>query len=311
MRINEMSFNINQRSQGLIILSLLLTIFFVNLQDAKAQLNPLTSIYYQNQYLANPAMAGMDEYLKINLGYRKDAGSTPGMPVVQSFTADYGFTSKAGVGLKVYNDEAGLLQRTSAMGSYAYHLPLGSAGQKLNFGISLGVMNERIDNADVNGDAGDNQIGRFNQREVFIDGDFGMAYTSGQLTVQGAIPNLKTYLKKDDNNYTVDRSTFFSAVSYRFYPTQSDGVEVEPKVAYRGVKGYDNIVDLGTNVAISNGALNILAMWHSSQSATFGMGINYKNAFTFTGMYTTQTGEVSAISSGNFEIALSINIGRK
>lgn len=311
--MRKMSFYTKYFRPAIKVTGLLLIILVSNTQQSKAQLDPMSSIYFQNQYLVNPAMAGQDQILKLNLGFRKLAGSTPGTPVSQSFTGDYGLSDKVGLGVKIYNDKAGLLQRTSAMGTYAYHIPLGADNQKLSFGLSMGIMNERIDNAEVNGDAGDEVIGRFNQREIFVDGDFGGAYTSNGLTVQGALPNLKTYFKRDANTYTVDRSVFYTAISYKFYPDMSSsGLEVEPKVAFRGVKGYDNIVDMGANVAISNGALNVMAIYHSSQSATFGMGINYKNAFTFTGMYTTEMGQVSSISTGNFEVALSINIsGRK
>lgn len=277
--------------------------------QSKAQLNPMSSIYFQNQYLANPAMAGMEEGLTLNAGYRKQWSSIPGSPQTQAFTGEYGFSNRVGMGLLINNDKAGLIRRTNVMGTYAYHLPLGDAGQRLNFGLSLGVKTERINLMDVNGDNGDVLVGQFNQRETNVDGDFGLAYTSGGLTLQAALPNMKTYFKTDVAYHTVDRSVFYSAASYKFYSGQSmDAVEIEPKLAFRGVKGHTNIVDAGANVAIIEGALNFMGMWHSSKSVTFGIGMDYRNSLTITGMYTTDTGDLRGYSNGDFEIGIKLKV---
>lgn len=291
-------------------MAIFLIIIFFWAQESKAQLNPLSSIYYQNQYLANPAMAGLEQGLALNLGYRKQWSGISGSPQSQSFTGDWGFNNRVGVGLALYNDKAGLLQRTRAMGTYAYHLPMDSENTRLNFGISLGFMTDYIDIQDINGESGDVSVGEFNQRRTFIDGDFGVAYTSGSLNVQGAIPNLKTYFKKDENENTVDRSLFFTAISYKFH-LQSSGLKIEPKIAYRGVKGHDSILDVGTNLSIIDDKLSFMGIWHSSQSTTFGMGMNYKKVLTFIGMYTTETGALSGYSNGDFEMAVKINLFRE
>jgi len=280
-----------------------------SIAESSAQLHPLSGIYYQNQYLGNPAMAGQEEGLNINLGYRQQWSSMPGAPVTQSLTGDYGFSSKVGLGLNLYNDKAGLLSRTRVMGTYAYHLPLDGESRRLSFGLSLGFMNERLAEEDVNGNPNDVSIGRVNDRETFIDGDFGLAYTSNKLTVQGALPNMKNFFKKDDNENTVDQSTFFTAVSYKLYFPQSlNGMGIEPKAVYRGVKGYNDILDAGARITFAGEALHLMGMYHSSQSATFGAGVNYKQALSIMGMYTTETSALRGYTSGNFELALKVRL---
>lgn len=274
-----------------------------------AQLNPLGGMYFQNQYLANPAMAGLDSGLNLNLGYRQQWSSIPGAPKTQSLTGDYGFGNKVGLGLNIYSDEAGLLRKTRVMGTYAYHLPIGADEQKLNFGISLGFMNERIGYEDLKGDAGDQNVGRFNQRETYIDGDFGVSFTSNRLTLQGALPNLKTFFKTDANTNNVDRSTFFTAASYKFYFAQSlDGLRVEPKACFRGIKGLDNIGDIGAEVSFADESVNLMGMYHTSQSATFGMGVNFQKTLSILGIYTTETSALSGYTNGNFEIAVKVGL---
>ncbi|ANF53291.1 hypothetical protein A0O34_21970 (plasmid) [Chryseobacterium glaciei] len=54
-----------------------------------AQLNPMGSTYFQNQYLANPAMAGIQQDWKVNVGYKVQWTAIEGAPTMQAVTADY------------------------------------------------------------------------------------------------------------------------------------------------------------------------------------------------------------------------------
>ena len=273
----------------------------------KAQLNPLAGIYFSNEYLGNPAMAGREQGLILNMGYRQQWSTIPGAPKTQSFTADYGTGKKVGLGLNVNNDEAGLIKRTRVMGTYSYHLPLDEDSRKLRFGVSLGFMDDRVMNENINGDPNDPSVGKFNDRETYIDGDFGVAYTSTRLTIQAAAPNLKNIFKKDNVTGAADRSTFFTAVSYAFYfPKALDGLGVEPKLAFRGVEGFDNILDAGANFSVANGAASVMAVYHSTESATIGMGARIKSLGEINANYTTATAALSQYTSGNFQIGLKV-----
>ncbi|HEY0896332.1 MAG TPA: type IX secretion system membrane protein PorP/SprF, partial [Sphingobacteriaceae bacterium] len=192
-------------------------------------------------------------------------------------------------------------------GSYAYHLPLNTDGQALHFGVSVGFASERVMNENLNGDQGDQSVGRFNQRETFVDGDFGAAYTDSRLSIQAALPNLKSFFGTDENK-AVDRSVFYSAVSYKwFFGTGVNSGTIEPKVAFRGVKGHDNLIDAGANLSLINNQLMLSGMYHSSQSATFGVGVIYNKALSILGMYTTETAALRGYTNGNFEVGVRYN----
>lgn len=287
-------------------LILLLTV--ANRDKALAQLDPMGSQYFLNQYLANPAMAGLAEGLILNGAVRKQYSTIPGAPSTQTLTAGYQMNSRVGWGLNLYNDAAGLIRKTRVVGSYAYHLPLSNENNQLHFGISLGFMNERIGYDDVDGDQGDVAIGRFNERDTYVDGDFGAAYTSKHLSIQAAIPNMKSFFGTDENN-TIDRSTFFSSLSYKWFLNSGIGATtLEPKIVYRGVKGHDNLFDAGANLITASNQLIFTGMYHSSQSATFGMGVNVNTALTILGMYTTETSAMQGYTNGNFEVGLKYQV---
>lgn len=296
------------------IIFTLLTIPFVLVlcsQTAMAQLNPMGMQYYSNQYLGNPAMAGIDKGIAVNLGFRQQWAQVPGAPSTQAITATYG-AERVGLGLNMYNDAAGLLKRTRVTATYAYHLPLNDE-QQLHFGVSLGVMYERIENEQIDGDPTDGSLDRFSQRENYLDGDFGIAYTVGGLTLQGAIPNLQQFIRKNEVIKSVDRSVFLAAISYRwkFGGSSDDGnVSLEPKATFRGIKGYKNILDVGFNLGIVDDKVNLMGMYHSSKSATFGLGTVYKS-FAIMGLYTTETAALSSYVNGDFEIALAYKFSKK
>jgi len=277
--------------------------------NSYAQLNPLAAQYYNNRYLINPALAGATEGLKLNAAYRKLWTNVSGSPLTQSITADYGY-GKVGLGLNVYNESAGLQRQTRVTGSYAYHLQLNSGEDRLHFGISLGFMNQRLENSDIYGNPNDPMIGQYNNRKTYLDGDFGIAYTSERLTLQASVPNMKSVLKKDVIKLA-DVTTFYGAASYKFQITEgAEGMDIEPIVAYRGVKGFDNIIDAGAQLEIANKQVFLMGLYHSSKSATFGLGMDFRKKYMISGNYTTQTSALSSYTNGSFEINLRLSLGK-
>ncbi|MGN8056234.1 PorP/SprF family type IX secretion system membrane protein [Pedobacter sp. 22163] len=286
---------------------LMLLAVWIPAVSVHAQLNPLSSQYYTNRYVINPAFAGANNGLRINGAYRKLWDNVPGAPVTQNLTADYGF-SKVGIGLNMSNESAGLQRQTRIVGSYAYHLPLNANNQQLHFGLSVGFMNQRLENADIYGNPNDPMVGLYNDRKTYLDGDFGVAYTSDKLSIEGSLPNLKSFFKKDVIKLA-DVATFYTAISYKITLSEGmEGIEVEPKVAYRGVRGFDNIFDLSAQAWIANKQVFLMGVYHSSENATFGIGVDFKRKYLISGMYTTQTSALSAYTNGSFELNLRLSV---
>ncbi|WP_448698291.1 PorP/SprF family type IX secretion system membrane protein [Mucilaginibacter sp. AW1-3] len=275
--------------------------FVVCATNVKAQLNPLASQYYSNQYLFNPAMAGLNSGLNINLDYRKQAIGVDGSPSTQSGTVEYQM-NKVGLGLNLYNDFSGLIRTTRAVVTYAYHLPIGANNQKLNFGLSAGLLNQHLQTNNIVGDASDQTVANFNNKQNYLDGDFGISYTSNSLTIQGVLPNLHSVFK--DNN-TVDKSLYFASASYKLGDPKD--ITFEPKAIFRGIKGAPGILDAGLNVGFNNNIFNIQGLYHSNNTATFGFGLN-KASFAILAFYTTNTATINYNASGDVELGLKLNL---
>jgi len=276
---------------------------------AKAQLNPFQQMYFQNPYQYNPAMAGLDKGLNLNLGYRQQWSNFPGAPKTTLFTADLQAADKVGIGLNVNDDQEGLIRQTRIMGSYAYHLPLNDRNEKFSFGLSLGVNDARVDYNKVNGDLTDEQIAQYNQLKAYVDGDLGAAYTGERLTISSALPNLKTiFFKESDQRFDADRLLFITMVNYKFDIITSDNsMTLTPLAAYRKVKGYKDIVDAGFNFAMNNNGIYLQGVYHTSQSMAVGMGLD-QQVYSFFFNYDFETGALSNYTNGSFELGLKLHL---
>lgn len=274
--------------------------------NSQALLEPSGTQYFQNQYLANPAMAGADTGIHFNGAYRRQWTGVDGAPETKFFTADALFGYRVGGGINIFNDQAGLMNRTRVALSYAYHLPVGHNGQTLHFGLSLALNFQRVDYKNVNGDVTDPSIAAFNRRDNYFEGEYGMAYTDGHWNIQGALPNVRSLFTGNDKGVN-GGGIFFTAASYKFF---GDGPvsSIEPKLCYRGVKGYDNILDAGLNISFLNNVANVMGMYHTTKSITAGVGVNIMQTVTLQVLYSTQTGGIKTYVDGAYEVGATVNL---
>lgn len=279
--------------------------------QVKAQLDPLSAQYFNNQYLGNPAFAGAVEGLNLYGAYRTLWNTVPGAPLSQNFTADYGF-DKVGVGFTLKNESAGVQRELEVAGTYAYHLKLDNYGKELHFGASIGISSQSLQTADIVGDLSDPSIGMYRERKSYLDGDVGLAYTSDHLNLQAAIPNLNVMLFKKQDFRIANQATFFTAASYKIQLSEgANAVGVEPKVAYRGIQGFANIWDAGAEMTFIDRQIMLMGLYHSSESATFGVGMDFKRKYLVSAMYSTQTAALTGYTNGSFELNLRFTLGKQ
>jgi type IX secretion system PorP/SprF family membrane protein len=289
-----------------------IAIVALSFSTASAQLSGFQSAYFQNQYLTNPAMAGIDKGLNLNLGYQQQWTSANGGPKLQNLTADYNSGNRVGLGINISNDQAGLIRRTRIMGTYAYHLPLNNKNEKLNFGLSVGFNDSYIDFSQIIADPGDVAAQSYNQRSTYFDGDLGISYTSDKFNIQASIPNLKSvFFGSDAESLSVDRSTFYTAISYKIALTKNENdLSLEPKLAFRGIKGFDNLFDIGANFVVPTYHANLTALYHTNQSLTFAAGLEIDKIGLLLA-YTNNTGPMSSYANHTFELGLAYKLWNK
>ncbi len=290
-------------------IKVLLSVAFVAAaSNLKAQLNPLATMYFQNQYVNNPAYAGTDKDLRLDAGIRLQDNRMPGAPKTQFITATYALTDKAGLGFNLNAEQVGLIKKVRTVATYAYHLPL-NAEDRISFGLSLGFTDQLVDYNTINGQVNDGTLGNFNQRETYVDGDFGVRYKRKQFTLEGAIPNLSNFYRdKAKTGSAANLARYYAAASYQYYLA---GTVLEPKIAFRAVDGFKDIFDVGLNVRFVDDKLNLFGLYHTSQSATFGIAAKLASNMSMNFMYTSATAVLAGESSGSYEINLRLDLFKK
>lgn len=154
----------------------LLVIIAVTALCASAQQRPYYTQYVLNNFILNPAVAGIENYWDVKLSHRHQWVGLDGAPVTtyatiqgplqtnglaretpftvhaqgenplgEAYYQNYEATQPHfGLGFTVMNDATGPLNRFAASASLAYHLPVGGR-TSLSGGLSLGMQNMRLD----------------------------------------------------------------------------------------------------------------------------------------------------------------------
>jgi type IX secretion system PorP/SprF family membrane protein len=307
MKINILD-KINSAARYTLFTVLLLTFAL----SSRAQLNPFESMYFQNRYIYNPAMAGYNGGLNINADYMQQWSEFPGTPKTTLITADLQATDKVGVGIDFTDDQAGLIRTTNVLATYAYHLPLSDRNQSLSFGVSLGANDSRVNYSAINGDPTDAEIALYNQQKPYFDGDFGVAYNDEDFYLGAAVPDLKSaFFNTGNQSYNADRLLFIAVTSYKI-PLQSEdrSFELEPLVAFRKVEGYTSIFDIGLNFDLKYYGFYMQTIYHTSQSVSAGFGLDRKSyAVTFS--YDFVTSQLSNYTNGTIEVGMQLRLFNK
>ena len=272
--------------------------------STSAQVNPQASIYFQNQYLANPAMAGLNKGLNLNLGYKNEWNASDGAPVNQSLTAESRVFKKLGLGIALLNDAAGLLKCNKLTTSLAYHIPLSDPSEHLSFGVSGAWFMQRLNNEEIIANPNDPIITAFQNKKTVFDTDLGLAYSKKNITFQAALYQLKNML---DNNNAVpnEYGLFYVSLRYRW---KNQNFSISPILSLRGIRDYQDVIDLGTEIGIADNKIKFSALYHTDQSATAGISYNYKGKFQILSLYHTASKKLTYSTGNTFELAFNLKL---
>ncbi len=152
---------------------------------------PMYSHYYFNRFLYNPAMTGETSYGQAYLLYRNQWNSVAGAPETRALTIDGPLRNKkVGLGFSFFQDEAGAFNSTGGKLSYRYGLQL-SKESMLNFGLSLGFLDNRVDFNDLRVQRPEDYV-ILNQydNQIGFDATFGLNYVWKDLQIGLAVPQV-------------------------------------------------------------------------------------------------------------------------
>ena len=124
-------------------ISLSFLIVLLSLGGLQAQQDPLYNLYSFNQYMINPAYAGVYNNFSANLITRKQWAGIDGSPLTNLFTAHTAVGDQFGTGILIVNDRLGINNNTEAQVSFSYKITSGS--KTLALGVQGGIVGYQYD----------------------------------------------------------------------------------------------------------------------------------------------------------------------
>lgn len=113
-----------------------------------AQQDPLYNLYSFNQFMINPAYAGVYNNFNANIISRKQWAGIEGAPLTNMLSLHSSVSDDFGTGLLVVNDQLGVNSNTEAQLAFSYKLFSGS--KTLAFGVQGGMINYNYDYSKLN-----------------------------------------------------------------------------------------------------------------------------------------------------------------
>lgn len=324
----------------LLILSLLNSAVF-------AQQKPHYTQYILNQYILNPALSGIENYVDVKFSHRHQWVGLQDAPVTTYFTIqgpigkkDYKTNATTlfpmsgdnprgksyyddyeasaphhGIGLQIISDRIGPFNNTSGFATYAYHMAV-SKRTNLSAGIGLGASRLSIDASKLNfgsSQPNDPSVNTFSDDgKTTLDMNAGLWLYSADYFV-GLSANQLIPHKIDFNDLlNVKKGKlvphFFATAGYRVL--LSEDINLIPSVMVKSLGGIPLQVDVNAKMQYRD-----LFWLGASYRAKYGMagmaGLNLLNTITLSYSYDYSTTKINTVSNGTHEVIVGFILGNK
>jgi type IX secretion system PorP/SprF family membrane protein len=299
-----------------------------------------------NEFIVNPAVAGVDGLTTIDLTARKEwIGLGKGIPTPETYsiTAQTRFMKRRtsvkssrggnkllkkrdgriGIGGAVFADNNGAMQRKGISMSYAYHIPINE--NQLSFGLSTSITQLQLNSKYLNFKTNDNEVMRglvngsiwipdFAAGINFTGRRFHVGFSAVQL-LESSVVFGNSELKLQSSNIHFRRNYFITAAYRNQFASNTDW-EYEPSVL---VKMNDpvKITDTYTGAMVQ---ADLMLRFIYDQKVWFGAAYRTSNEFValagvrvkmlyFTYSFDYGTNDMIRYSYGSHEISLALKFG--
>ncbi len=309
-----------------------------------AQQLPQYTQYIFNNYLLNPALSGIENYIDVKGGYRDQWNGLDGGPVTTYISANApignkftngdatGFPEKGnnpmnrnfvqtymasephhGVGLHAVIDKSGPLSRTDLNATYAYHLGL---TEKLNIsvGIAAGISKIDLNTSKL-------VLGEENTVDPAITGNssqttpdlgagiwvYGPTFFAGVSARQLLSQKLNFGSVEGSNTGKLSPHMFFTA-GYKFF--LSENIAAIPSVMVKYVSPAPTSYDANFKVAFQD-RFWVGGSYRKDDSFAGLLGFNLSHLFNLSYSYDFTTSDLKTVSRGSHEIVLGLLLNNR
>ncbi len=318
-------------------------IFVSSINAIFAQQKPQYTQYILNNYVLNPAISGIENYIDFKGAYRKqwsgleNAPKTTyftihapigkkddrsnatsfdmigGNPLGRSYLENYAAADPHhGVGLTFLDDKTGPITNTSVNLTYAYHLGISS---KINMavGVGLGANRTSLNTTDLKLETpNDPAIASGFINRINPDVNAGIWVYSGSYFAGASIQQVlqQTVSFSNNSNYTQGKTVphMFATAGYRFWAT--DDITIIPSIMLKNVKPAPLGIDFNTKIAFRD-KIWIGATYRKDDSFSGMMGFSFGSLINVSYAYDLTTSALGNVSNGTHEIVLGLLLNNR
>lgn len=313
-------------------------IYLVTLGAAFAQQRPQYTQYVTNNYLANPAVGGIESYADLRVGYRTQWSGLEGAP--KTFYASiqgslgynvnspketksrYGFSQRNkykravphhGVGAMVQADEAGLLKSTSFSASYSYHQPL-NRYLTLSSGLMGGATQFSINSQKADAiDSGDPYLNKLTNSAKFDLGVGFWLYSPDFYIGVSGLQLLRNGGDYDNNGSSTQplmrqQPHFYGTAGFRMQPNKF--LAVIPSVMVKMTDTSAPSIDLNVRALYAQRIWGGVSYRHEDAVAVMA-GLNVSHLLDVGYSYDVTTSELNKVSAGSHEVTVGFKLNNR
>ncbi len=313
---------------------------FIITIPAFSQQRPQYTQYIFNNYLLNPALSGIENYMDVKVGHRSQWAGIENAPKTsflsahwnlsdnylwrnplslpekgddpqsRSYTQNY-MSSPAhhGMGVMAVSDKAGPISRFDAGITYAYHLQL-SGMNNLAVGIYAGVSRITLDLSAIKLETAiDPALASTASSQFNPDLGMGLWFYGARffagMSVQQILP--QKFVLDNSANLEAGKAVphLFLTSGYKLFIDEQ--ISAVPSFMLKRVEGLP--VSLDANIKFDyKDKIWIGGSYRKSDSFSAMLGFNFKNVVNLTYAYDLTTSALNTISSGSHEIVLGFQL---
>jgi type IX secretion system PorP/SprF family membrane protein len=324
-----------------LLLMVLLTLF---VRTAFAQQRPQYTQYVFNNFLLNPAVAGIENYTDAKLGYRSQWTGLQGAPVTSyfsinaplgqdflqgdatAFPASGGENPSSrlftqyyraaephhGIGFTIVSDKAGPITQTNIDASYAYHLGL-TDQLNLSVGVSAGVSHINLNTDMITlENSNDPVLNNINNSQWKPDLGVGIwAYSSKfyfGISAQQILPQNLYITTGSTANASKTVPHFFATGGYKIF--LSDDVTLLPSALLKFIDPAPVTFDINMKLSFRD-RFWFGGSFRKDDSYSVLAGFNLSSVVNVGYSYDVTTSALRSVSNGSHEIVLGILLNNR
>jgi len=283
---------------------------------ASGQQRPQYALYFQNNFVLNPAIAGIEDFTDVKLSYRKQWVGINGAPTTSylSVQGPLGDATKShiGIGGLLVDDNTGPDSRISLDGSFAYHLALNES-VRAALGFSAGFTQYTLNTSSLTfqeGGGTDPAIARNRPTQLLPDLSIGIWIYSSSFYMGGSV----NQLIPAQLNFGTGNANPNEALKMHGFITGGvrlplgDNFNLIPSVMVKYISPSPVSYDLNGKLLFKD-YLWMGGSFRRGDGFTLGAGINVNSLLNVSYAYDYTTSALQTVSSGSHEIILGLQLG--